>query len=674
MSKKNQSNESHDESLKDKQKDLSGNDPQSEAEQASGVTKESLTKDPRSVDSEPVDSGAADDVIDEDKTEGSKADDSETENSDRVELPAETEELREQADVIDKDDIDSEKTTGEQSDQELEQRPVAPLAEDSSGGKAMAGTAMGLSLLALAGTGYNMYSLNSSQSTDGGGSEQSAVDYSSEISSLQDQISSLMQSQEALTALAGTSQIQGDAERQATEQVAVADESAAQEDSAEQSTDSSDSAATADETAQTDAAEPAADQSAEAMSGQQSGATDDEPAEQGQESGQQTLTSDASATAAEATGTDTEILPAAETAVEQTGQPDSGEVTALETEPDQDQQTGDTIDSAAAAASDSARQFAQQAEEIQARMDALVASLPSNDEIKDMAAQQVSAVLDDATKRLSLNEVAQLLSIGEQRLVLAGDVGGAQAAFGLAQQRLSEISDPLVEPVRESVSSNLAALESLDVVDKNALTQELAGISASIDNLAFKPLETLSDSTTGEQGQQGSTDETSSSEQTATAEAPSADQSLGLESAGQWLKSIGSKVGDTIGDVGSGIANDLKGMVTVRKTGPLSDAMLAPEQQYFIRENIKLQLGSAQRAVLQDNTVAYKQSLGQANALLNDYYDVSDEQVQSVSARLSELEQISLELQLPDVSQASASLTEVLNQLPSMGSSETNSN
>ena len=133
-------------------------------------------------------------------------------------------------------------------------------------------------------------------------------------------------------------------------------------------------------------------------------------------------------------------------------------------------------------------------------------------------------------------------------------------------------------------------------------------------------------------------------------------------------------MGDTIGDVGSGIAGDLKGMVTIQKTGALNDMVLAPEQQYFIRENIKLQLGSAQRAVLQDNTGVFKQSIAQAGAFLTDFFDTENEDVKSVSARLVELEEINLDLELPDVSAASTSLADVIKQLPSVGSSETNSN
>ena len=648
MSKENQNNDSKDESLNDEKNDISNNDQPSKDSQPSEDTIETVEE------IEEVYEEIADPVDD----------DAVAEDDDAVaEIPAD-----------------------EQTDQGFEQQPVAALSQSSSGGKGMAGTAMGLSLLALAGTGYNWYDTNSSKSADAGDPPQAAVDYSSDIASIQEQINALMQSQEELTAIATTAQAGSDGAAEEVEQVAAADESASQDDMTAQSADTTQSTTSVDETAQADTAEAATDEAAEEMTDEQVSETE-AVTEQDQESGTGSAASDAETADTETAGTETTETETTETetaltqadtesTVMELDQPESGQVAEAEMVSGQDQQTDTQSDTGSIASTESEiiLDLDQQAQ-VQAQVDALTSTLPSGDDIKNMAMEQVSVVLDDARKRLGLSEVAQLLSIGEQRLALASDVGGAQAAFGMAQQRLSEISDPVVEPVRESISSNLDALESLEVVDKNALTQELTNLSESVDTLPFKPLETLSESAADEQEQaEGSAESTQDSEQAASSETPSGGEASSLEGAGEWLKSISSKVGSTIGDVGSGIAGDLKGMVTIQKTGPLSDVLLAPEQQYFVRENIKLQLGSAQRAVLLDNTGVYKQSLSQAQSFLNDFFDTENDDVKSVSARLNDLEQINLELDLPDVSAASASLSEVLKQLPSVGGSETNTN
>ena len=662
MSKKNQNNDDREESLTDEQNDISSNEPELEDEHAS---------------------------------------------EDTINTVEEIEEIYEEI-ADESSDVDAEVKADQQSDQQtdqgFEQKPVAPTSDDGSGGKGMAGTAMGLSLLALAGTGYNLYDSNSGDST---GSEQEVVDYSGEIASIQEQIQSLMQSQEELTAMSTSMQSESETVAEQAGEVAAADEQAATTDeevaaaddsvSAEETTDTSSgqdvdtSTASTDETT-SDAGETAtvettgestseaSDQSADESTDEtdaESTASDEQADEtqavveqETDEAGSgdaemaDTADSDTAASDTEVADTDTTDAQATETDVAESETTTADSTETQQADSDQAAETDSQAGADMSALADSAQQQIQQAQ-----ADAL-ASLPSGDDIKQMALEQVSVVLDDAKKRLGLNEVAQLLSIGEQRLALAGDIGAAQAAFSMADQRLSEISDPAIDPVRESIGSNLAALENLEVVDKNALTQELTSISGSIDTLAFKPLESLSESVSDEQGQADSSADASE----ASGESTSGDASLSLEGAGAWLKSIGSKVGDTIGDVGSGIAGDLKGMVTIQKTGPLSDVLLAPEQQYFIRENIKLQLASAQRAVLQDNTGVYKQSLTQSQSMLNDFFDTENEDVQSVSTRLQDLEQINLELEIPDVSAASASLGEVIKQLPAVGSSETNSN
>lgn len=539
MSRKKQDNDAREESLTEKQKEISNEDSELREENSPGEEK---------------------------KLETGKSPD---ESNDTIE------EVNEQ--VVDEVREADAKLDDDQKDEGFERKPPAPVSGNESSGKGMAGTAMGLSLLALAGTGYNLYDSNTSGDAD---TEQVAVDYSGDITSIQEQIESLMSSQQELSAMATSVQSELASVTEQVEQAAAAVESASVASATEDS---------ADEVA------------------------------------------DTSATVAEESAT-----------------------------PDSDVDTQIQADADANPESESAQQI-QQAETD------TPATLPSGEEFKQMAMEQVNFALADANKRLGLNEAAQLLSIGEQRLALAGDVGAAQAAFSMADQRLSEISDPAVGPVRESIGSHLAALENLETVDKNALTQELASLSASVDSLAFKPLEPISDSPPDEQGQEEGVQASSADE------TQSGDTSLSVEGAGSWIKSIGSKVGDTIGDVGSGIASDLKSMVTIQKTGPLSDVLLAPEQQYFVRENIKLQLASAQRAVLQDSTGVYQQSLSQAQSMLSEFFDSENEDVQSVSTRLQELGQIDLEIDIPDVSSASASLDELLKQLPPVGNSETGS-
>ncbi len=505
-------------------------------------------------------------------------------------------------------DTDEQREEAENMNQQIEQdqgfdQEPKPVAANGSNGSGKASAALAMSLLALAGTGYNWYDAKSSKSSQSEAGEQVAVDYSSQIQNLEQQMQSLTESQEKLASMSSATEstVEGVdeeaasdtvAEAEAVEEVAETTQTATQEGDVEQTAMTEEADVTETIPDSSEVGEPLAEE------------TDEQPT--------------------------TEEATEAQTASEET----------------QDSTTETSTEQVAEA----------EAADVE-EQPMSVATAPSNDEIKQIAMQEVDAVLTEAKKRLSLNEVAQLLSIGEQRLALAGDVAGAKTAFGIANERLSAFSDPLVDPLRESVTANIDSLNAVEVVDKAALTEDLGNIAGAVDTLAFKPLETLADDPPAEEVSEETVAETES------------DTELSLEGAGNLLRSWGSKIGSTIGDVGSGIADDLKDMVRIKKTGPLSDVVLAPEQEYFIRENMKLMLGGAQRAVLQNNGGIYQQNIIQAQSLLGEFFDANNEDVQSVAGRLADLAKINLEPELPDISGSSVSLAEVLKQFSSADSS-----
>lgn len=298
----------------------------------------------------------------------------------------------------------------------------------------------------------------------------------------------------------------------------------------------------------------------------------------------------------------------------------------------------------------------------------VAAASPANTDAAQQALQAFDKAMATANTRLGLSEAAQLLSIGEQQLTLASDVSAASTAFGLAKNRLAGLADSQVEPVIASISTSIEALDKITPVDKAGLTAQLAGLSASVDSLAFKSSGSLLDQPVENSS---STDESTAAAD-ASAEASSDGDLTSLEGMGNWLAAFGSKVGNTLGDVGSGIADDLKGMVRIEKTGPMTDIVLGTGEQYFIRENIKLMLGSAQRAVLQGDTAVYQQSLAQAQQPLDAFFDGNDAQVKAMKASMEKLASASLEMEVPDISGASKLLSALMDKLASTANTQQN--
>lgn len=106
--------------------------------------------------------------------------------------------------------------------------------------------------------------------------------------------------------------------------------------------------------------------------------------------------------------------------------------------------------------------------------------------------------LEDAVARLArrgltssaevkLNEAEFLLSMGEERLVLFGDVAGTLRAFDLADAQLAALDDPVFAGVRQSLAVEREALRALPPDDTAELHAELDALADAIAALPSGP-------------------------------------------------------------------------------------------------------------------------------------------------------------------------------------------
>jgi uncharacterized protein HemX len=106
--------------------------------------------------------------------------------------------------------------------------------------------------------------------------------------------------------------------------------------------------------------------------------------------------------------------------------------------------------------------------------------------------------------------------------------------------------------------------------------------------------------------------------------------------------------------------SDLLGLVRVRRDGEVKAPLLPPEQQYFLRENLRLSLFGAQQAILQGNATIYRQTLQTARRWVKEHFDTQAPGVAAAIGELDKLLAVKLIGELPDLS---ASL-EALRRLP----------
>ena len=224
------------------------------------------------------------------------------------------------------------------------------------------------------------------------------------------------------------------------------------------------------------------------------------------------------------------------------------------------------------------------------------------------------AQLGNSRNDWMLAEVQYLLQVANQRIQLGHDVLTARAALSSADRRLQTLADPGFNPVREQIAQELAALDAVVLPD-------LAGIALTLDTLAGQVKQLpLKDAPI--QQQIGAQHVTPPPESTAH----------------DWTR------------LPRLIWQELRQLVVVRRNDQPIGPLLAPEQQFFLYENLRLQLNSARLAALQGETESYRASLENAQAWLSDYYDVEAPQIAAALAELERLANIDLQPSMPDIS------------------------
>jgi uncharacterized protein HemX len=222
----------------------------------------------------------------------------------------------------------------------------------------------------------------------------------------------------------------------------------------------------------------------------------------------------------------------------------------------------------------------------------------------------------------ALTETERLLLIANHRLQLARDTGSALSALRAADRQLALIANPNLVPIRREIAREIGVLEALEKTDVTGLALRLASLADTVERLPLSG---------------------------PARPAPPAPASAAADKARESWR-------ETARDLWS----DLLSLVRIRHDGEARVPLLPPEQQYFLRENLRLAFYGAKLAILHGNGTIYRQNLLNARRWLKEHFDG---QASAVSAALTEVEkllEVKLAAELPDIS---ASL-EALRRLP----------
>ena len=210
-----------------------------------------------------------------------------------------------------------------------------------------------------------------------------------------------------------------------------------------------------------------------------------------------------------------------------------------------------------------------------------------------------------------LAESEHYMRIANAQLGLAGDVGVAQTALGLADDALSELNDPRLTPVRRLLAEEINALKAVPRPDTEGIVLTLGSLADSLETLPLK---------------------SSAPESFRTTPARPAAPLSGLERALAASRAA------------------LASLVSVRRVDdPLTPLLSEAEQSVLIR-SLDLELQLARIAIMRGDAGMFRRSVDAASNRLREHFDLTSADVQSAVDSLAELATVRLPDELPDIS------------------------
>ncbi len=238
-------------------------------------------------------------------------------------------------------------------------------------------------------------------------------------------------------------------------------------------------------------------------------------------------------------------------------------------------------------------------------------SLPTRMTTIENSVASLVGISAGARETFLLAEAEYYLQIGNAQLQLANNPRLASLALGMADERVTQLSDPGLTVVRRAISDELAALEVMEKPDLEGATLTLGSLARVVESLPLASATPDADEPAEFDPEQGNID-----------------------------RAWGS------------VKDAMSGLVKVTPPDQAKLALVSPDAEYFLRNNIALQLQSARLALLRGEQAIFEQTLDDASALLNTYFDADSEQVTSAQLTITEIRAGVFAATAPDISES----------------------
>ena len=224
------------------------------------------------------------------------------------------------------------------------------------------------------------------------------------------------------------------------------------------------------------------------------------------------------------------------------------------------------------------------------------------------------------------SEADFLLNNALRKLVLDNDVDTAVSLLKLADETLAKVNNSQSAAIRSAINQDLKQLLSVAGVDQNAVMQKLSQLANTVDEL------------------------------------PVLDVNFGDD---QNTTKLSDSLSDWAENAEKSATSFLNHFIRISpKHGADRKELLAPNQDIYLRENIRLRLQLAIMAVPRQQNELYKQSLETVASWIRSYFDTNAEVTQSFLKSVDELSEVSIYVDVPSQLQSLSMLDKYLNRTP----------
>ncbi|WP_122096514.1 uroporphyrinogen-III C-methyltransferase [Rahnella sp. Larv3_ips] len=225
---------------------------------------------------------------------------------------------------------------------------------------------------------------------------------------------------------------------------------------------------------------------------------------------------------------------------------------------------------------------------------------------------KVASISGSDAKTWLLAQADYLVKLAGRKLWSDQDVTTAAALLKSADASLADMNDPSLIDVRRALNEDVSSLSAVTQIDFDGIILKLNQLSNQVDNLRLadndnddSPMDSDSTSLSG--------------------------------SLTEWRQNLTKSWHNFMDD-----------FITIRRRDSTAEPLLAPNQDVYLRENIRSRLLIAAQAVPRHQDEVYTQSLESVSTWVRAYFDTTDPSTKAFLEELDNLSQQSISMDVPD--------------------------